>query len=147
MSEKFDMSYLGVMVDMAGCPNRCRHCWLGSHKNGNMTVNDFRSIADQLKTGVTKTAKVSVNSAFLVGGASRISASITVNFGSLNRSYPHPDERNALNYCQYGDWRGTKATRNGRLRSNPKYAKSHFSVWRIIPIGGFAGKERSGITS
>jgi hypothetical protein len=49
MSEKFDMSYLGVMVDMAGCPNRCRHCWLGSHKNGNMTVNDFRSIADQFK--------------------------------------------------------------------------------------------------
>ena len=29
------MSYLAVMADMAGCPNRCRHCWLGSHKNGN----------------------------------------------------------------------------------------------------------------
>ncbi|MDD4494614.1 MAG: hypothetical protein PHV32_09775 [Eubacteriales bacterium] len=36
------MSYLGVMVDMAGCPNRCRHCWLSGHKNGNMSVNaDF----------------------------------------------------------------------------------------------------------
>jgi len=35
MPELFDMSYLGAMVDMAGCPNRCRHCWLSSHKNGN----------------------------------------------------------------------------------------------------------------
>ncbi|MFA6730433.1 MAG: radical SAM protein [Eubacteriales bacterium] len=43
------MDYLGVMVDMAGCPNRCRHCWLGSHKNGNMTVDDFRSIAGEFK--------------------------------------------------------------------------------------------------
>jgi len=49
MPQKFDMSYFGVMVDMAGCPNRCRHCWLGSHKNGNMTVEDFRSIAEQFK--------------------------------------------------------------------------------------------------
>ena len=46
----WNMNYLGVMVDMAGCPNRCRHCWLGSHKNGNMTIDDFRSIAEQFKT-------------------------------------------------------------------------------------------------
>jgi len=45
MSKHWDMSYLGVMADMAGCPNRCRHCWLGSHKNGNMTISDFRNIA------------------------------------------------------------------------------------------------------
>ena len=49
MVKNFDMSLLGVMVDMAGCPNRCRHCWLGSHKNGNMTVADFRGIAEQFK--------------------------------------------------------------------------------------------------
>ena len=47
MSTRFDMSYLGVMVDMSGCPNRCRHCWLGGHKNGNMTVDDFHSVAEQ----------------------------------------------------------------------------------------------------
>ena len=45
----FDMSYLGVMVDMAGCPNRCRHCWLGGHKNGNMSMEDFRGIAKQFR--------------------------------------------------------------------------------------------------
>lgn len=22
---------LSISFDMAGCPNRCRHCWLGSH--------------------------------------------------------------------------------------------------------------------
>ena len=49
MDKHWDMSYLGVMVDMAGCPNRCRHCWLGSHRNGNMTVDDFRNIADHFK--------------------------------------------------------------------------------------------------
>ncbi len=49
MSNQRKMVNLNVMVDMAGCPNRCRHCWLGSHKNGNMTVDEFRSIADQFK--------------------------------------------------------------------------------------------------
>ncbi len=45
----FNMSYLGVMVDMAGCPNRCRHCWLGNKKNGHMSIEDFKSIAAQFK--------------------------------------------------------------------------------------------------
>jgi len=49
MNAKWNMEKLGIMVDMAGCPNRCRHCWLGSHKNGSMTVDDFRSIAGQFK--------------------------------------------------------------------------------------------------
>lgn len=43
------MDYLGVMVDLAGCPNRCRHCWLGAHKNGNISIDDFREIARQFK--------------------------------------------------------------------------------------------------
>ena len=49
MNTKWNMEKLGVQVDMAGCPNRCRHCWLGSHKNGNMTHCDFRKIAEQFK--------------------------------------------------------------------------------------------------
>ena len=49
MSGHWNMDYLGVMVDIAGCPNRCRHCWLGSHKNGNMTACDFRNIAEQFR--------------------------------------------------------------------------------------------------
>ncbi|WP_421907885.1 hypothetical protein [Methanolacinia petrolearia] len=49
MNEHKNMDYLNVMVDLAGCPNRCRHCWLGSHKNGNISVDDFREISDQFK--------------------------------------------------------------------------------------------------
>jgi len=49
MGKHFDLSCLGVMVDMAGCPNRCRHCWLSGHKNGNMGIDDFRDIASQFK--------------------------------------------------------------------------------------------------
>ncbi|MDD4593077.1 MAG: radical SAM protein [Parabacteroides sp.] len=45
----FDMSYLGVMVDIAGCPNHCRHCWLGAHKNGHMSIDEFKYIAAQFK--------------------------------------------------------------------------------------------------
>lgn len=49
MNHQKKIANLNVMMDMAGCPNRCRHCWLGSHKNGNMTVDEFRCIADQFK--------------------------------------------------------------------------------------------------
>ncbi len=45
----FRMSYLGVTVDMAGCPNRCRHCWLGNKKNGHLSVDEFKNIAAQFK--------------------------------------------------------------------------------------------------
>jgi len=49
MSDRWDMSYLGVMADMAGCPNRCRHCWLGDHGNGAMTAGEFRDIVGEFK--------------------------------------------------------------------------------------------------
>ncbi|NLO49462.1 MAG: radical SAM protein [Clostridiales bacterium] len=49
MSYRFDLSNLGVMVDMAGCPNRCRHCWLGSHRNGHLSVSAFRNISEQFR--------------------------------------------------------------------------------------------------
>lgn len=49
MTKFWDMSYLGIMADMAGCPNRCRHCWLGPHRNGNMSIEEFTGIAGQFK--------------------------------------------------------------------------------------------------
>ena len=47
--KKWNMEQLGVAVDMAGCPNNCRHCWLGKQKNGSMNICEFRNIAAQFK--------------------------------------------------------------------------------------------------
>lgn len=38
-----------ICVDMAGCPNRCRHCWIGAGKNGHMTVMQFENIANMFR--------------------------------------------------------------------------------------------------
>ncbi len=52
--EKFEL--LTVCVDMHGCPNRCKHCWLGHSKNGSLKAEDlvfaaesFRPFADKLE--------------------------------------------------------------------------------------------------
>ncbi|MCL2361830.1 MAG: radical SAM protein [Defluviitaleaceae bacterium] len=46
------MQSLSVAVDMAGCPNRCRHCWLGNHRNGKMTTQELCDIARQFSAYV-----------------------------------------------------------------------------------------------
>ncbi|MCM1153779.1 MAG: radical SAM protein [Roseburia sp.] len=38
-----------IALDMYGCPNRCRHCWLGTTPNGNMDVSEMKSAAGQFK--------------------------------------------------------------------------------------------------
>ncbi len=43
---------IGLALDMRGCPNRCRHCWLGSHPNPRMTEDDLRWAADQFRSFV-----------------------------------------------------------------------------------------------
>ncbi|HCR41527.1 MAG TPA: hypothetical protein DIW41_11555 [Lachnospiraceae bacterium] len=34
---------------MAGCPNRCRHCWLGCTPNGHLTGDDLRFVAEAFR--------------------------------------------------------------------------------------------------
>ena len=34
-----------VLLDMAGCPNRCRHCWLGTAPNRRLEPDDLRRMA------------------------------------------------------------------------------------------------------
>ena len=34
-----------LCLDMAGCPNRCRHCWLGAAPNGHMATAELESMA------------------------------------------------------------------------------------------------------
>ena len=48
--------HMTVCLDMHGCPNRCRHCWLGHTPNGNMplsalseTASAFRPFTDSLE--------------------------------------------------------------------------------------------------
>lgn len=38
-----------VLLDMYGCPNRCKHCWLGTTPNGNMPVSEIELTAGQFK--------------------------------------------------------------------------------------------------
>lgn len=34
-----------IALDMAGCPNRCKHCWIGHFKNSNMKNSDLEYVA------------------------------------------------------------------------------------------------------
>ena len=38
-----------LCLDMYGCPNRCKHCWLGVTPNGNMPVSALTDIAEQFR--------------------------------------------------------------------------------------------------
>ncbi len=40
---------LTVCLDMYGCPNRCRHCWIGITPNPNMSENDLIFTAEKFK--------------------------------------------------------------------------------------------------
>ncbi len=50
-----DLTNLTIAVDLAGCPNRCRHCWMGSPRNANMDGNTLAEIARLFReTGAIK---------------------------------------------------------------------------------------------
>ena len=40
---------LTVCLDMQGCPNRCRHCWMGHGPNGHLTEDDLRFVHDAFR--------------------------------------------------------------------------------------------------
>lgn len=42
-------SEITVCLDMAGCPNRCKHCWLGHFPNGSLSEADLRFAAEQFR--------------------------------------------------------------------------------------------------
>ncbi len=45
--EKFEL--LTVCLDMRGCPNRCKHCWLGHFKNGDLNAEDLIFTAESFR--------------------------------------------------------------------------------------------------
>lgn len=38
-----------VCFDMYGCPNRCKHCWLGASSNGSMTAAEIEASAKEFR--------------------------------------------------------------------------------------------------
>jgi sulfatase maturation enzyme AslB (radical SAM superfamily) len=38
-----------VALDMAGCPNRCKHCWIGVSQNGNLNKDDLYYVAKEFR--------------------------------------------------------------------------------------------------
>jgi hypothetical protein len=44
---------LGIAVDLKGCPNRCRHCYLGSPAKGTLSSDDFRWAVGQFREFVS----------------------------------------------------------------------------------------------
>lgn len=44
-----DFDEITVCLDMYGCPNRCRHCWLGVTPNGNMAASEMESAVNEFK--------------------------------------------------------------------------------------------------
>jgi hypothetical protein len=38
-----------VEMDMFGCPNRCKHCWIGHSKNAQVPTEDFIWVAEQFR--------------------------------------------------------------------------------------------------
>jgi MoaA/NifB/PqqE/SkfB family radical SAM enzyme len=41
--------HIGIAFDLYGCPNACRHCWLGPSRPDRPTTSDMRRIASELR--------------------------------------------------------------------------------------------------
>ena len=49
---KIETEDIGVALDMHGCPNRCRHCYIRGHPNGCMSEDDLRWAVEQFRNHV-----------------------------------------------------------------------------------------------
>jgi len=45
---------IGVALDMYGCPNRCRHCWLGVGTRRSLSEADLRWTAQQFRAAISR---------------------------------------------------------------------------------------------
>lgn len=46
---KLNTRDLFITFDMGGCPNRCKHCWIGHTPNCKMDIKDIKDIVNQFK--------------------------------------------------------------------------------------------------
>ncbi|MCK5134033.1 MAG: hypothetical protein KAR40_18025, partial [Candidatus Sabulitectum sp.] len=65
---KIRAEQVGVAFDMAGCPNRCRHCWLGLGNNTSLSKQDVRwgvsQFRDFIASGNTSIGNLAVSTHF-----------------------------------------------------------------------------------
>lgn len=40
---------ISIAFDMGGCPNRCRHCWIGHLKNKKIDIDRIKDIVNELR--------------------------------------------------------------------------------------------------
>jgi len=52
---KIDKEQIGIAFDMHGCPNRCRHCWLGPGSNRKFSDTDIRWGTAQFRDFISPT--------------------------------------------------------------------------------------------
>lgn len=41
---QFRATKFALSFDVAGCPNRCRHCWIGNPRNGHISEDTVRGV-------------------------------------------------------------------------------------------------------
>ena len=46
---KYENKTLSLVVDMYGCPNRCKHCWIAHMPNGNMSDQEAEALVEYFK--------------------------------------------------------------------------------------------------
>lgn len=44
--KKMNFEKITACLDMYGCTNRCKHCWLGITPNGNLSIDDLKFVAE-----------------------------------------------------------------------------------------------------
>ena len=47
--KKMQFSNITVCLDMFGCPNRCKHCWVGHAPNARLTAADLQFVAESFR--------------------------------------------------------------------------------------------------
>ena len=132
----FDMSSLGVTVDMAGCPNRFRHCWLGNRKNGRMSVDEFSEIAAQFKRWRDENGDGIAELCFFSWWLEPDYRDDYRGLWALEQELSSPGRAQRFELlCPPGGWPGTRNTRIGRRCSRQRHARSAFSAWKTALTG------------
>ncbi len=138
---------LSVMLDLEGCPNHCRHCWLGERKKGKLSIEDliwtanaFKGWRDEWVVGIEELG-------FHTWWREPDYRNDYRKLWELERNLSDPDARSASNCFRHGGWRGIRSMRIGLQRSRQKPARSPFSDWRKIPTGVCGAGALSGTSS